>query len=146
MTTIENKTSQETYVELARIAQDSFDKRRSYEWKMHFGLWASIAAVVYAVATKEIEIFSSLCQARTIGAILWAMYFLHFVMVSYGHWQDKKRKHYFMEMAEGKVDTQIEKYTIKHFGRQFLWATPYLIFTALLIHFAIKIILSIQNN
>lgn len=136
--------SQETYVQLARLAHESFEQRRSYEWKMHFGLWAAIAAVVFAAIKEKISFFSCLSEAKLIGLILWAMYLLHFVMVSRGHWKDKQKKHFYMGKAEGQPVSTMEEYKITTFGLQALWAIPYMVFTGFLICLAIKVLLGIQ--
>lgn len=61
---VDSTASQETYVHLARLAHDSFEQRRSYEWKMHFGLWAAIAAVVYTAIKEKIVVFE--CEPEAI--------------------------------------------------------------------------------
>ena len=76
----EYKPTKETYVQLARLAHDSFEQRRSYEWKVHFGLWAAIAAVVYSAIKEKIILFSNPLEAYAGGLILWAIYFLHFIL------------------------------------------------------------------
>ena len=34
---------------------ESFDQRRSYEWKLSFGLWTAMAAFIAALVTKPVE-------------------------------------------------------------------------------------------
>lgn len=145
MTTDNNADLKENFVQLARLAHDSFNQRRSYEWKIHFGLWAAIAAVVFAAKKEHIVIFTNPAIAWTIGVAIWLLYALHFAMVSCGHWQDKKRKHYFMAKAEGKQNVTMEKYSKGKFGAQLLWAIPYMSFTGFLICLAITILLAIQS-
>ena len=140
----ESSVSQETYVQLARLAHESFEQRRRYEWKMHFGLWAAIAAVVFAAIKEKIIFFSCVSEAEWIGFTLWAAYLLHFIMVSSGHWKDKQKKHFYMAKAEGSPESNMEEYKIRHFLLQALWAIPYMVFTGSLIYLAIKVLLGIQ--
>lgn len=133
------------FMQLARLAHDSFEQRRSYEWKMHFGLWAAIAAVVFAAIKEKIIIFDSVCEAKYIGFSLWVIYLLHFIMVSRGHWKDKQKKHYYMDKAEGQPAT-LEEYNISQFWLQALWGIPYMVFTGSLIYLAIKVLLGVKIN
>jgi hypothetical protein len=142
----ESSISQETYVQLARLAHESFEQRRSYEWKMHFGLWAAIAVVVLAAIKEKIVFFSSVSEAKFIGFILWGIYLLHFVMVSRGHWKDKQKKHFYMDKAEGLPVSGMEEYGTKSFCWQALWAIPYIVFTGFLIYLAINVLLGIQTE
>jgi hypothetical protein len=134
------KVSQETYVQLARLAHESFEQRRSYEWKVHFGLWMAISAVVYVAISEKIGIIESPLWLKHIGFALWVMYLLHLGMVTRGHWQDKKRKHDYMRKAEGQENSEPDKYTLCAFGLQALWGIPYLAFTGSLIWFAIRLL------
>src|SRR5689334_17076339 len=45
-------TEADTWIELAKLSQESFFNRRSYEWKVAFGLWAAIGLVTYFGATN----------------------------------------------------------------------------------------------
>ncbi len=36
-----------TYIELSKLSQDGFLNRRSYEWKVAFGLWITIGFITY---------------------------------------------------------------------------------------------------
>lgn len=130
----------EVYVQLARLAHDSFEQRRSYEWKMHFGLWAAIVSVVWAVIKKDITALPCSINADYIGWGVFVMYILHFILVCRGHWEDKKRKHFYMALAEGKSDVVIEELTKSYRFLQVLWSLPYLSLTGLLIYLAISIL------
>ena len=41
------KSKEEIFLELAKLSQQSFENRRSYEWKVAFGLWTAIGLATY---------------------------------------------------------------------------------------------------
>ena len=40
---------------LRKAGYDSFDHRRSYEWKLSFGIWTALAAFTAALVTQPVE-------------------------------------------------------------------------------------------
>ena len=53
------KSKGEIYVELAKLSQQSIDSRRTYEWKLAFGLWTGIGVFTYFAGTCS-RVFSVL--------------------------------------------------------------------------------------
>lgn len=41
------KCKEEVYLEMAKLSQQSFQNRQSYEWKIAFGLWTGIGLFTY---------------------------------------------------------------------------------------------------
>jgi hypothetical protein len=124
----------ETYVQLARLAHDSFCDRRRHEWKMHFGLWSAVGAVVYFSKEHDIELFSGIKETRVIGALLFLSYALHYILVDRGHRIDKARKHYYMDLAEGLFPANPDAFNFPSLALSTLWAIPYLVFTGCLLY------------
>lgn len=130
------KVSSETYVELAKLAHESFNQRRSYEWKVHLGLWSSVGLVVYVAIKEKIEL--PIFWIISASVIVFIAYAIHLIMVSLGHWTDKKYKHYYTQKAEGNTKaifntkegkrpeeiTWCETIDVK----QLFWISPYLLF------------------
>ena len=140
----ERAATRETYLQLCRLAHESFEQRRGYEWKMHFGLWIAVGAIVFAAAKEKIAVFSCSSEAVFVGVILWLSYFLHYFMVYRGHAIDKEKKHYYMAKAEGLSGPSIEKQKLPNWAVQVLWTIPYMVFTGLLIYLALKVLLRIH--
>ncbi len=136
----------EIYVQLANLAHDSFGKRRSYEWKLHFGLWTAVGAVVYSATRHKLSVFNSTGEAAVIGGLLFCSYFLHYTMVSRGHRMDKKWKHYYMDLAEG-ISTERPAKPRTHWLIEYMvWATPYMVFTGCLLYSAGRILGAISDG
>jgi hypothetical protein len=96
------KSKEEIYLELAKLAQQSFESRRSYEWKLAFGLWTGIGFFTY-FAVQHAGAFPWWALWLLLAAYL-AIAVLGCVV-----WQpplrtaadcDKKWKHYYMHRAE----------------------------------------------
>jgi hypothetical protein len=138
-----SSTPRSTYVELARLSHEAFVNRRNYEWKLHFGLWAALALVVYAAVQKKIHVFDSTKEAVLIGVVLLFSYVLHYLMVYRGHDIDKKQKHYYMDKAEGKCVNPPPPSKMPSWCISVFWALPYIVFTGSLIYITIRILLRI---
>jgi hypothetical protein len=138
----------QTYVELARLAHESFEQRRSYEWKMHFGFWGAIATIIFTAAKEKIVVFNSTLEATLLGIILFIAYFWHYWMVYSGHEIDKALKHYYAAKAEGldeKRPDMPDSSQCAKCRKRFNWTMPYLIFTACLIYVALAFLLKIKS-
>ena len=142
----EHSVSQETYVQLTRLAHESFEQRRNYEWKIHFGLWGAIAVVVFSATKEEIPVIQSCKEALWVGGMLLVSYLLHFIMVSRGHAIDKEYKHYYMAKAAGIPIPEIEKSKWPGWLVKILWTIPYLIFTGTLIYLAANVLLQVKTG
>lgn len=92
-----------TYIELAKLSQESFLNRRSYEWKVAFGLWVAIGFITYFALDK-----AELLQDGTVialgvlyGVLALIWFFWWQVPIRRAFEQDKSFKHYYMHRAEG---------------------------------------------
>lgn len=138
------KVSSETYSELAKLAHESFNQRRNYEWKAHLGLWSSVGLVVYVAIKEHIEI--SISWLILAAIMVFIAYAIHLIMVSWGHWIDKKYKHYYTRKAEGDTKATLEeegkrpedvKWIKTIDVKQAFWISPYLLFVISLLVTAI---------
>jgi hypothetical protein len=97
------KSKEEIYLELAKLAQQSFEHRRTYEWKAAFGLWAAIGLVTY-FAVEHPAVLTS-WTVGVIGAIYILLsvcwFFVWQVPTRRAFEQDKAWKHFYMHKAEG---------------------------------------------
>lgn len=99
--------SPETFVELAKINEQSIEKRKTVEWKVAFGFWLGIGVFTWFMTQREPAIGDS--------AQLWLGFlFLGMLAVWVFCWQfpihrayieDKNWKHYYKDRAEG-VDSK----------------------------------------
>ena len=140
----EHSVSQKTYVQLSRLAHESFAQRRNYEWKMNFGFWGAIGVIIFAATKEKIPIFHNCKEAITIGVILSISYLLHIIMVNRGHAIDKKLKHYYMAKAACLPESEIEKSKWPDWLVRILWTIPYCFFTGALIYLAINVLLHVK--
>lgn len=95
----------EVFLALAKLSQESFFNRRTFEFKVAFGLWTAIGLITY-VAVEHPDIIATWSLW-----VLGIVYLLIFVFWVVG-WQlplrrafeiDKKFKHYYMHRAEGRL-------------------------------------------
>ena len=100
----EKKDSPSIYLDLAKMAQASTFNRRSYEWKITYGLWTGIGLLTYFVLSnsERISNFPStfLGILYLIFSLLWL--FLWQAPLRRAHLQDTLFKHYYMHRAEGR--------------------------------------------
>jgi hypothetical protein len=104
------KSKEEIYLELAKLCQQSFQNRQSYEWKIAFGLWTAIGTITF-FATKHAGAISGWrCWVLglayfLVGAVWTAIWqpFLHSA-----NRRDKKWKHYYMHRAENRAEKKVE--------------------------------------
>jgi hypothetical protein len=98
METLQHKELQVTsYLKLAEIQDNSFNKRRDLEWKITIGLWTSIALITVFMVEKE----------RYFGSDLNIAYMLVFVLsiiriakIEQAHETDKRWIKYYRGNAE----------------------------------------------
>jgi hypothetical protein len=98
-----NKDRASVYIDLAKMAQGSFQDRRVYEWKIAFGLWTGIAALTYFVVSSKDRLSSFPTHYLgwiyvTFGAV-WLAFWL--IPLRRAFELDKRYKHYYMQRAEG---------------------------------------------
>lgn len=133
-----------TYVELAKLSQESFLNRRSYEWKVAFGLWAGIALLTNFVISNDDKVDVPLC--------LLGFSYVLFVGLWLAFWQapmrrafeqDKQWKHYYMDRAEGekrdKPSTVTHEELMKS-GDHFWWNYGQTVVTALFLFLSFLLI------
>jgi hypothetical protein len=94
------------FTELAKISQDSFLNRRTYEWKVNFSLWSAIGLFTYfalsnASVAKNLPLFA-LAVAYSVLFLIYAL--LWQIPMRQGFEMDKAWKHYYMHKAEGVLD------------------------------------------
>jgi len=95
---MDEKGSLEGYLTLHARQRDSFDNRRSYEWKINFALWGGIALTTHA--------FFKFVPPLDAANITWVYGFLFtlYVLWSIGLWNanrvDKRWGRYYREHAE----------------------------------------------
>jgi len=100
------KSREEVYLELAKLSQQSFESRRTYEFKAAFGLWTGIGAITY-FAIEHPGVISGgglgvLLGAYLVMAFVWIFGWQPFI--HYAHRRDKKWKHYYMHRAENRAE------------------------------------------
>lgn len=96
--------SAETYLELAKMSQESIFNRRSTEWKVAFGLWTAIGLITYFAVEQS--------HGISMGILVgFGFLYLLILVVWFFGWQvplhrafkhDKAFKHYYMHKAEGR--------------------------------------------
>jgi len=105
-----DKEKAATYVELAKMAQESFFHRRVYEWQIALALWAGIGALTYFLITNKDKF-------PKVTLVFLFLFYLAFVLIWFICWlvplrraneTDKRFKHYYMWQAEGTSEA-VEK-------------------------------------
>ena len=104
------KSKEEIYLELAKLAQQSFENRRSYEWKVAFGLWTGIAAFTY-FSVEHLGPLSASAQlglliAYIIIGILWCAVWQPSLRAAFD--RDKDWKHYYLHRAENRPEDKCD--------------------------------------
>ena len=91
------------YVELAKLCQRSFEQRRSYEWKIAFGLWGGIAVFTWFVVENADSLggISLVWVSRAYVTVALVWLFLWQLPLHGANAQDKDWKHYYAKRAEG---------------------------------------------
>ena len=130
------------FVALARLAQDAFDARRRYEWRINFSLWGGLAAIGYWANKARVRIFDSPCAAVTVGAVLVALYLGSLLLINWGHTKDKAWKHYYMKHAMGKDAPEPTRYPLD--WTQIAWCACQTGFTLLLTWLVLKVLLDVH--
>lgn len=112
-----DKDKANTYIELAKISQESFLNRRAMEWKVGFGLWTAIGLITYFAATN-----ATLFAENTVNWIAWLYFAIAFIWQAFYHVpirlafeDDKSFKHYYMHRAEGRSPEWPLDYTSANF-------------------------------
>lgn len=104
---LNDNDGKKVFVDLAKLAQESFFNRRQYEWKIAFGLWTSIGLWTSAALAKSEKLDLMSCHVMVIYVAI-ALTWLFFWLVP--NWraseQDKLWKHYYMNKAEGEASQQ----------------------------------------
>ncbi|NLF73181.1 MAG: hypothetical protein GX575_29445 [Candidatus Anammoximicrobium sp.] len=107
----EGRSKEEIYLELAKIAQQSIESRRAYEWKIAFGLWSGIGLFTYFMVESHFSLAEwQLSGLGVLYAIIWCVWtftwqpFLHLAFE-----KDKRWKHYYMHKAEIRDETKSQK-------------------------------------
>lgn len=88
-----------TYLELAKLAQTSFEDRRRYEWRISFSLWIAIGSVGYW--------FSQASAANSLSGF-WVVLscaapFFHYWShhnIARAHSIDKTQRHYWLDRCD----------------------------------------------
>jgi hypothetical protein len=103
----ENRERERIFVDLAKVSQESFLSRRSFEWKVAFGLWTGIGIWTHFVLSNAgISTIPTQYSFQFLGAI-----YLGIALVWLFFWQIPNRKafeqdnlfkHYYMKHAEGR--------------------------------------------
>lgn len=98
-----NDERAKTYIELAKLSQDGFLNRRSYEWKVAFGLWITIGFITYYACknTDLLQVWTVISIGVLYLAVAVIWFFLWQVPLRRAFEQDKEFKHYYMHRAEG---------------------------------------------
>lgn len=121
------------WIELAKLAQQSFFNRRELEWKLSFGFWAAIAAVTSAFFSGKL----STIYAHT-PCILASAYLLLFVLtipfwhlpLQKAHGGDKKYYFYYLKRARGIEDPSFREKKGTWVDVDKWWFCGHLVFTA----------------
>ena len=130
------------YIEMARLAQGSFDERRRYEWQVNLSLWAALGLLVYACIKENISVFDSTCGAYLFGGIVLIFYLVFHFMVSRGHAIDKSWKHYYLGRAEGAASEKAPKHRLEErWTYKIVWWIPPVGFTVALLYLVIRVLL-----
>jgi len=112
------------YIELAKMSQESFFNRRSYEWKVAFGLWTAIGLITYYVCEHPKVMTPALIglTAFIYLAILGLWHFAWQVPLRTAFENDQQFKHYYMHQAEGRNAVFPEKDKLIKYG-DVIWST-----------------------
>lgn len=99
-----------TFLQLAKLAQDSFQNRRAYEWKIAFGLWTGIALFTWFLAQHPALLSAAwLVVLGLLYLCVLAVYLLFWqIPLHRGFLLDKMWKHYYMHKAEGRSPEKSE--------------------------------------
>lgn len=104
MPTSDDHERAEMYVELAKMSQESFLNRRSYEWKVAFGLWTAIGLITFFAIEHADEFDSGLVFSLGICYVLigtcWLILWQFPLRLAFE--KDQEFKHYYMTCAEGR--------------------------------------------
>ena len=121
-----DKSDKEIALELARLAQDSFQNRRSFEWKVAFALWSGIALFT-AFLAREPGLVSgwrlALLFIFYLG-VLATWFFLWQIPLRRAFDTDKQWKHYYMHKAEGRADNADPRTNPLTYGDQLKASIP----------------------
>lgn len=92
-----------TFVDLAKLSQESFFNRREIEWRSAFGLWTAIGAWTYVSVTNAAVLVKLPLQSfPKLLVILTVALFVGWQLPLRRAFEDDKRwKHYFMKRAAG---------------------------------------------
>lgn len=96
------KSEHEIFLELAQMAQQSFDGRRVYEWKAAYGLWTAIGVFTFfAIQNPGIVPPSYSSRLWIAYAAIWLVWtFIWQPAMRTAFDLDKRWKHYYMHRAE----------------------------------------------
>ena len=139
------KPSAQYYVELAKIAQSSFDERRRFEWRVNFSLWAALGLVAYFAIKEKVQVFNSWKEAFYLGLIITVLYIVYQFMVSEAHKTDKRWKHYYLAKAEGEdVEPPERDFVGQTRTKQAMWWFSQIGFTVVMLLFVFTVLLRIS--
>jgi len=100
------ESNEQSCLEMAKLCQQSFEHRRSYEWKIAFGLWTGIGVFTYFATQHAGGIsggaFWLLGIAYVLLGLVWVL--LWQPALHSAHRTDKRWKHYYMHRAENRPE------------------------------------------
>jgi hypothetical protein len=155
----------ELYFELVKMHEESVKHRRDHEWKLAFGFWSAIGLSTWFVASEKISLPESALFALAILYFLLWLTAKHrwFTPLQRAHHTDRRWKHYFIKVAEGRLsqaELEKEKPPQKdEFGREYIcpfsewqentkcWYYAQVVFTGifLIMSFMMILITAVQN-
>lgn len=153
--TNEDKNKFDALEQLRAAAWDSFDKRRTYEWRICIALWTAFAAFIGAVVTGRVATTTPVAVGTTIIAL--AVLILHHFWLrglSRAHETDKREDVFFRRQMMDMLGLQFSEEDKAHhkviqdsWGKFTNWSRLFQIgVTTLLVLGTIITIWSVINN
>lgn len=149
----EEEKDSERWIELAKLSQESFLNRRSYEWKVAFGFWTAIGVITYFGAMSEEKVKAAgwvycLIPIYFIVGLSWL--FLWQAPMRRAFQKDQDFKHYYMEKAEGRTpdrpSSDLMPYWEAITGRQGVWTWAQTVFTWCVLLFSLMVLLYVKDG
>lgn len=91
-----DKAKADLILELSKKATDRFNKRKEYEWKLSFGLWAALGSAAGFVWQSEPPLsgLAAFCGTVITGCLIAAYYWLIVAWMDNSHRRDLKTSYY----------------------------------------------------
>lgn len=136
-----NAVEAKEWIELAKLAQENFHNRRSYEWKLAFGFWTAIGAFTSPFILDKIPKGANLESFK--NQLHWFYIFIWLVTVvcwqiplHSAHAGDREYKFYYIGRIKGMKEKQLPNDGLfKNWGtRNVLWCIGQCVISAVFLY------------